>query len=113
MPYWKEGNASRWTRIQVIVLIIIVVILHFLSLPFLNVMARRGEDVTNVKCVFWIYWASRTMAQRAPTVCRNSAGSASFRVGWKLNQCSRSEDDDAGRGAVCVVFQAGADDGAG
>ena len=82
IPYWKEGNASRWTRIQVIVLITIVVILHFLSLPFLKMVARRVEDEINVNCVFRMLWASRTMAQRAPTVCKNSSGSASFWVGW-------------------------------
>ena len=34
-PYWKEGSRSRWTRIQVMTLMIVVVLLHFLSLPFL------------------------------------------------------------------------------
>ena len=75
----KEGKALRWIRVVKIALIRFEVLQHLLSRPFRRIMARSAESVKHVNSVPRMVAACVVIAQRRPSVSRNTCGNANFR----------------------------------
>ena len=76
----KEGRALRWIRVVKMALIRFEVLQHLLSRPFRRIMVRSAESVKHVNSVPRMVAACVVIAQRRPSVSRNTCGKARFRL---------------------------------
>ena len=76
----NEGRALRWIRVMKMALIKSEVLQHLLSRPLRRIMVRSAESVKHVNSVPRMVAACVVIAQRRPSVSRNTCGKANFRL---------------------------------